>query len=77
MAGLIDGTLGDLSLEAQKDLYERHIGSWAPYFFRDLQSAPSADLYAAVAALGAQFLLIEEQAFRMVQSRPAAGERPH
>lgn len=67
MAGLIDGTFGDpLSLSAQKALYERHVASWAAYFFRDLEAAPSSVFYAAVAAVGATFIQIEDEAFRMV-----------
>lgn len=67
LAGLIDGSLGDrLPLSEQKTLYERHIASWAPYFFRDLEAASSAELYAALAIVGAKFLEIEDEAFRMI-----------
>lgn len=67
MAGLIDGSLGEqLALSEQKELYERHVASWASYFFRDLESAQSAEFYAAVAVVGSTFLQIEDEAFMMV-----------
>lgn len=67
MAGLIDGSFGDrLPLSEQKALYERHVASWALYFFRDLEAAQSAGLYAAVAVVGSTFLQIEDEAFMMV-----------
>ncbi len=67
MGGLIDGSFGEpLPLDQQKVLYERHLGSWAAYFFRDLEAAASADLYAAVAVIGSAFMQIEDEAFMMV-----------
>jgi TorA maturation chaperone TorD len=67
MAGLIDGSLGDqLPLSEQKALYERHVASWAAYFFRDLEAAESASFYAAVAVVGSSFIQIEDEAFMMV-----------
>ncbi len=66
MAGLIDGTFGaPLPLEEQRQFYETHIGSWAPYFFRDLEAAEESVFYAALGSVGRTFLEIEEQAFRM------------
>ena len=67
MAGLIDGSLGEqLTLSEQKALYERHVASWAPYFFRDLEVAESADFYTSVAVVGSTFMQIEDEAFMMV-----------
>ncbi|MGH6815367.1 MAG: TorD/DmsD family molecular chaperone [Hyphomicrobiaceae bacterium] len=66
MAGLIDGSYGPPpTLAAQQRFFEVHIGSWAPYFFRDLAGAQSSLLYAALGAIGSAFLAIEESAFRM------------
>ena len=66
MAGLIDGQFGEPApLSEQKHFFETHVGSWAPYFFRDLESARSSVLYATLARVGRIFLDIEETAFRM------------
>jgi len=65
MAGLIDGSLKDLDLEAQQAFFETHLGSWAGHFFSDLENAKSAKFYVAVGALGRVFLEIEEESFRM------------
>lgn len=67
MAGLIDGSFGEpMPVSDQKALYERHVASWAPYFFRDLEAAQSAAFYAAVAVVGSTFMQIEDEAFMMV-----------
>jgi len=66
MAGLIDGTFGEpASLAEQKHFFETHIGSWAPYFFRDLQQAKSSILYSALGSVGSTFLEVEEGAFAL------------
>ncbi len=66
MAGLIDGSFGvPLSLAEQKVLYERHLGSWAPTFFRELGSAAEAGFYSAVARVGGTFLQSEDEAFTL------------
>lgn len=64
MAGLIDGTLaraGDVA--SQRRLFEAHVGSWAPYFFRDLAAVSSSPFYAALGAVGGELMEIEERAF--------------
>ncbi len=67
MAGLIDGSFGEpLPLEAQKLFYKTHIGSWASVFFRDLEIAKSSMFYAALGAVGRQFIAIEDMGFEMV-----------
>jgi TorA maturation chaperone TorD len=67
MAGFIDGQLGSpLSLEQQKAFFETHINSWAPVFFRDLETAQASVLYSALGSVGRAFLAIEEGAFAMV-----------
>ncbi|MGQ9365686.1 TorD/DmsD family molecular chaperone [Azospirillum sp. ST 5-10] len=66
MAGLITGTFAaPADLETQRAFYERHIGSWAPRFFVDLEAAPSAAFYRAVGTVGRRFLEVEGQAFAM------------
>ncbi|MEL6288423.1 MAG: molecular chaperone TorD family protein [Pseudomonadota bacterium] len=69
-AGLIDGRLeAQASLGQQREFFDAHIQSWAPYFFRDLEGAKASVLYAALGTVGRVFLEIEETAFSMV---PAA-----
>jgi TorA maturation chaperone TorD len=70
MALLITGN-EPVPLEQQFDFYSRHLETWLPRFFRDLQQAESARFYRAVGQLGEQFIGVESQAFRV--STPAAG----
>ena len=66
MAGLIEGRFGaPASLGVQRAFFEAHLSSWAPYFYRDLEAANSSVLYAAVGAVGRNFLEIEDTAFAM------------
>jgi TorA maturation chaperone TorD len=67
MAGLIEGRFGPpLPLPEQKRFFETHLGSWAGYFFRDLEAARSSVLYSALGSVGRTFLEIEEGAFALV-----------
>jgi TorA maturation chaperone TorD len=67
MAGLIDGTYGaPLSLAEQKKFYAAHVGSWAPYFFRDLEACHASPFYAALGSVGRVFMAIEHEAFEAV-----------
>jgi TorA maturation chaperone TorD len=52
-------------LDRQKDFFFKHIGPWAGHFFADLQAAKTAMFYAGVGAVGAAFMDIETEAFRM------------
>lgn len=70
MALLITGD-EPVTLERQFDFYTRHLETWVPRFFRDLQQAGSARFYRAVGQLGEQFIGVESQAFRV--ATPAAG----
>jgi TorA maturation chaperone TorD len=70
MALLINGD-ASVSIERQHVFYARHIETWVPRFFRDLQRAASARFYRAVGQLGEQFIDVESQAFRV--GTPAAG----
>jgi TorA maturation chaperone TorD len=66
MAGLITGAFGaPLDLAAQQAFFDRHLASWAPVFFADLERARSASLYVPVGTLGRVFMGIEETAFMM------------
>lgn len=50
----------------QKRFFERHLEPWIGKFFEDLQNAGSANFYAAVGVLGAQFVEIEKQYLAML-----------
>ena len=66
MSALIAGDFGTpAKLSVQKGFFTRHLGSWGPQFFTDLQSAESANFYRPVGALGATFLQVETEAFSM------------
>lgn len=66
MAGLIEGRFGaPASLAEQADFFDRHVGSWAPQFFADLENAKAASLYRPVGTLGRLFIEIETTAFKM------------
>lgn len=67
MAGLAEGSLvSDEGEVGQRKFYDAHVGSWAPYFFRDLAATKLSPFYAAVGAVGAEFMAIEQRAFEMV-----------
>ena len=66
MAGLIDGAYGPpLPLEEQRRFFDAHVGSWAPYFFRDLEACDASPFYAAIGRIGRVFLEIERNAFEI------------
>lgn len=66
MAGLIDGSFGTVQpLDVQKDFFGKHVASWAPHFFGDLEQAEPARLYRPVGRVGRLFMAVEEQAFEM------------
>jgi TorA maturation chaperone TorD len=66
MAGLIDGSFGSPQpLAVQKDFFAKHVGSWTPHFFADLEKAKSARLFRPVGRIGVLFMEIEEAAFAM------------
>lgn len=50
---------GDIGFEDQRDFFLRHIATWMPVFFQDMQEAKSACLYAAVGSLGMAFMQFE------------------
>lgn len=66
MAGLIEGEFGSAEgIADQRRFFGRHVATWAPRFFTDLETSGRAVLYAPVGAVGRIFLAIEETAFAM------------
>ena len=66
MAGLISGSFGSPQpLDVQQEFFARHIGSWAPHFFADLEELPQARFYAPAGRIGRLFMGIEAEAFEM------------
>jgi len=69
MAGLILGDFGEVvPLQRQKEFFARHVESWAKLFFEDLAATNSSKFYGAVGEVGAAFIDIETDAFRMIES---------
>ena len=68
MAGLITGAFGEpVSLAEQQKFFTRHLASWAPRFFEDLQAAKAAVLYMPVGRIGRLFMTIEAESFGMAE----------
>ena len=68
MAGLITGRFGPAAdLGTQKDFFATHMSPWAGHFFTDLEGAEYSLLYAPVGTIGALFIEIEKEAFRMTE----------
>jgi TorA maturation chaperone TorD len=65
MAGLASRQF-DADLPTERHFFERHLKSWAPRFFTDLETAASARFYRNVAGLGRLFLEIEAEGFAML-----------
>ncbi|AKI02003.1 putative component of anaerobic dehydrogenase [Hoeflea sp. IMCC20628] len=66
MAGLIDGSFGSVQpIPAQKVFFDRHVASWTPHFFKDLENCPSAGFFKPVGRIGRLFMAIEQGAFEM------------
>lgn len=64
MAGLASGQL-PAPQGADRNLFERHLKSWAARFFVDLENAKNANFYRRVGALGRAFMEIESKAFAL------------
>ena len=56
----------DVSPHQQKQFFDTHIAPWMGRFFEDLQAAQTASFYAAVGALGEQFLEVDKQYLEML-----------
>jgi TorA maturation chaperone TorD len=68
MAGLILGRFGvPAPLQTQKDFFATHLAPWASHFFSDLEGAEYSLLYTPVGTVGARFMEIEKEAFRMTE----------
>lgn len=66
MHGLTTGVFGEpADIDAQQKFFDAHIGTWAPKFFEDLESAKNAVFYVPVGRIGRQFIAIETEAFAM------------
>ena len=66
MGGMIVGRFGaSASLDDQKTFFNRHLAPWVGHFFDDLTAAKNSVLYAALGAVGREFIEIEGEAFRM------------
>ena len=64
MAGLAAGRFG-AEPGADGRFFERHLRTWAPRFFADLETAGAAKFYRAVGRVGGLFMDIEAEAFAM------------
>lgn len=60
------------SRERQVVFFQRHLSSWAERLFKDMENAPSAVFYHAVALLGQAFIRVENL---HLQKRPDAVQR--
>ncbi len=66
MGAMIRGRFAaPISLDKQRDFFNRHLGSWAGHFFADLEKAKHSVLYAPLGTVGRAFMAIEKEAFRM------------
>ena len=53
-------------IDVQRRFFDRHVATWMPTFFADLQTADSARFYRAVGQFGEQFMSFETQYFSIV-----------
>ncbi len=68
MSGMILGRFGEpVPLARQKEFFSTHIAPWAGHFFNDLEGADSSVFYAPVGGIGAAFMAIERESFRMTE----------
>src|SRR5947207_13346366 len=63
--GLIAGG-GELSIDAQRAFFDKHMAPWMGRFFNDLVTARSASFYRAVGLLGERFLEVERTYLSML-----------
>ena len=64
MAGVIGGRF-DAGAGKDRELFEKHIKTWASRFFADVENAEAAKFYRAVGKLGRIFIEIETEAFAL------------
>ncbi|WP_299840160.1 molecular chaperone [uncultured Jannaschia sp.] len=66
MGAIIVGRFGTpIAMSRQRDFWARHVGPWAGHFFTDLAGSKGGRVYAAVGAVGREFMNIEREAFRL------------
>ena len=53
-------------IDVQRRFFDRHVATWMPAFFADLQSADSARFYRAVGQFGEKFMKFETQYLSIV-----------
>jgi len=64
MAGLASGAFAS-DLDRQRRFFDRHVASWAPRFFADLETAQAARFYRAVGRFGRVVMDVERDAFAL------------
>ena len=64
MAGLIGGQFS-VTIDRQKQVFDKHLAPWIGRFFADLEGAAAADFYRHVGATGRVFIEIETEAFAL------------
>jgi TorA maturation chaperone TorD len=55
----------EIPLDVQRGFFAEHVGRWMGRFFGDLERSPAARFYAAVGAVGARFVALEQQYFEL------------
>ncbi len=70
MSGFAAGQ-SEASAEEESRFFARHLSTWAPRFFADLETAKAAKFYRPVGAIGRIFLDIEMEGFAMETRRSA------
>ncbi|WP_299818110.1 molecular chaperone TorD family protein [uncultured Jannaschia sp.] len=66
MGAIIVGRFGaPVAMSQQRDFWARHVGPWAGHFLNDLATSKGGRVYAAVGAVGREFMNIEREAFRL------------
>lgn len=63
--GMLAGS-AEVTLDAQRDFFNKHVGPWMGRFFGDLTTARSASFYRAVGLLGERFLEVERTYLSML-----------
>lgn len=65
MAGIASREF-EVDLATERRFFERHLKSWAPRFFADLETAAAARFYRNVGSLGRLFMAVEAEGFAML-----------
>ncbi len=72
MASYARGELpGTTEGPGEAEFFARHLAPWAGLFFDDLDVAPAAGFYRAVAGVGREFMLTEQQTFALAAQEKA------